>query len=456
MEIKSNRVLLLLSIGVLMAGLDLTIVGPALPIIKKIFDVEQQMISWTFLMYILTYLISITFFAKLSDIYGRKKIFMLCVILFALGSFIISICWNFKILLIGRAIQGFGASGVFPVSAAIIADIFPVEKRGRALGSIGAALGLSFIIGPLIAGILLKFFSWQTLFLVNLPIALILIIGCFLVLPNKNKVNDKVKIDWGGILLLGLFLGTFIYSINAINFQNIKDSLLDYKVYPFFIMLLFLFIGFIFFESKSKNPIINLKIFKSKQISLVSIIAICTGIFQACFVFIPDFAVFTFGVDSSKSSFMLIPSVLALAIGSTISGKMLDKMSSKIVVITGTAFALLGCLLIYLLASHLFWFYLASILIGLGLSFLGGPSLRYIYLHEVPEEERASTQGLLNIFLTLGQLLGTTLIGLVSASGGSNTINYPIAFFYISIILSGVVLLGLFLKKNETYNTSKA
>lgn len=109
---------------------------------------------------------------------------------------------TFEYLLIGRAIQGFGASGIFPVANALVGDLFPVEKRGRILGLIGAVFGLAFMIGPFLAGTLLLYFQWHVLFIINLPISFILIYYSFKVLPSKSVMGVN-RIDWGGINLVG-------------------------------------------------------------------------------------------------------------------------------------------------------------------------------------------------------------------------------------------------------------
>ena len=192
----NNRILFLLFVGVFMGSLDIGIVGPALPSIQTYFIVNERVLSWVFTIYILFFMIGTPLMAKLSDIYGRKSIYILDIFLFAVGSLITITSFSFEMLLIGRAVQGIGAGGIFPVANAFIGDIFPPEKRGSALGILSSVWGLSSVLGPVLGGLLLNY-SWQLLFIINLPIAAGVLIGSIYILP-KSVRNRKIVFDWSG------------------------------------------------------------------------------------------------------------------------------------------------------------------------------------------------------------------------------------------------------------------
>ena len=445
---KNTKILILLFIGVLMGALDISIVGPALPSIEKSINIEPKLVGWIFSIYVLLQLTGIPLFAKLSDIFGRRMIYVASVSIFALGSLVVVFSNSFGLLLFGRAIQGFGASGIFPVALAVVGDVISPEKRGAALGMIGAVFGLAFLIGPILAGSLLAYFQWNSLFLINIPIAVFIIIGSLKLLPSHKIISDK-KLDISGIILLGSFLTTFALGINSIDPKHFIESIISFKVIAFTAGTIVFFVMFIFIERKAHSPIIKIDMFYSRQIRLVGFIAVATGAFQSSVVFIPAFAVNLFGVTSSKASFMLLPVVLASAIGSPVSGKMLDKLGSRVIVIAGLLAAAIAIFSLSMTRTSIIHFYTTGALLGLGVSMLMGPPLRYIMLNEVPPQERALTQGLLTVFIAIGQIAGSAIISVIIASGTNMIQGYRTAFFSLSLLMIFVMLFSFYLKNRQ-------
>lgn len=412
---NSSKILILLFSGVLMGALDISIVGPAIPSIEESIKIDQRSVGWIFSIYVLFNLMGISLFAKLSDLFGRRKIYIISVSIFGLGSLWVALANSFEMILIGRAIQGFGASGIFPVATATVGDIFPPEKRGRVLGLIGMVFGVAFIIGPLLAGTFLSFFSWNSLFLINLPISVFIILGALKFLPNKKIVSEKA-IDWKGIVFLAILLSSFAFGINHIDSQNFIMSFSNPMVYVFLIVSVFVFPLFVVIENRAKFPIIKMDMFFKRQIRLVGIIAFGTGLIQASFVFFPAYAIKAFDVEIQNASFMLVPIVLATAIGSPFFGRMLDKYGSRLIIFLGILMMMVGFYLVSVFITDKTIFYIAGVFIGLGLSVLSGSSLRYIMLNEVPAVDRALTQGMVTIFISMGQLTGGALIGALLAT----------------------------------------
>jgi len=437
---KRNKLILgLLFVGVLMAALDISIVGPAIPSINQSLKLNEQNVSWIFSIYILFSLMGISLFARLSDIYGRKIFYIIAVGIFGIGSVIVSFADDINILLLGRAIQGFGASGIFPVASAVVGDIFPPEKRGRALGLIGMVFGIAFLIGPVIAGVMLTFFKWNSLFLLNVPLVGFIIFGSWKLLPGKLD-NLQVSIDWKGIVLLGLVLGTFTFGINSIDSKDFVVSFLNFKVFGMLGISIFLFAVFLINEYKAKMPIFKLTLFNSKQVRIVGFLALGTGLYQATFVFIPNLTVKVFDVLPSTASFMLLPTVFIMAITSPVSGRLIDKVGSKMVIVVALFLMFAGMSLLNLVLLTKFVYYTAGILLGMGLAVLAGSSLRYIMLNEVNATERASSQGILTILISVGQLIASALIGSFTSSYHNSVQGYKIVFGILAFLS---LLLGL-------------
>ena len=209
MSDQSKKLLLtLLFVGVLMGALDLAIIGPALPAIKAEFGMPDRQLAILLNAYVLCQLIGTPLLAKLSDRFGPRAIYILSISIFAAGSVLLVVADSAGALFAGRALQGFGAGGIFPVATAVIATELPDKERGPALGILGVVFGLAFLLGPILGGILLQF-AWQWLFLINVPIAALLIFGAVKLLPAGGSAGDQ-PFDYAGTALLATGLTTIL------------------------------------------------------------------------------------------------------------------------------------------------------------------------------------------------------------------------------------------------------
>jgi EmrB/QacA subfamily drug resistance transporter len=449
-----NKVLLVLFLGVLMGALDIAIVAPALPAIQKFFGIGDRILTWTFTIYVLFNLIGTPLMAKLSDTFGRRSVYTLDITLFALGSLIVALSPAnlFAMLLVGRALQGFGAGGIFPVASAVIGDTFPPEKRGGALGLIGAVFGLAFLIGPILGGIILTVTGWQWLFIINLPIALIVIIMGWQLLPVSRPATSRA-FDWAGMLILSVLLASLAFGLNQIDTQNFFSSLVSLNVWPFLLTGIILLFVFPQIEKKADSPILNLSLFKSRQTVLASMLSAGAGLGESGMVFIPALAVAAMPtiINTHNASYLLMPVVLAMAVGSPLVGRLLDKFGSKVMVFSGTLLLAVGMLMLSnsTLISALWGFIAAAAVIGLGLSSLLGAPMRYIMLNEASAAERTSAQGLITLFTSVGQLTSSALVGAVAASMGGGVKGYGTAYMVIGIVAGIMVILTLGLKNRQ-------
>ncbi len=428
-----NRLLLVLFVGVLMGALDIAIVGPALPAIQASFGVDDRALAWVFTIYVLANLVGTPLMAKLSDRAGRRSIYVLDVALFAAGSLVVALSPSFAVLLAGRAIQGLGAGGIFPVASAVIGDTFPVEKRGSALGLIGAVFGIAFLVGPILGGVILFALNWHWLFLINLPIAAVLIVAAMRLLPSARP-QVRRPFDWVGMIVLAVLLTALSYGLNQLDTANLTASIASPQVWGFLLLAIVLIPVFAFVERRAKDPVLHLSLFSARQMALVNVFAALSGLAEAAVVFVPALLVAAFGVPESTSSFMLLPIVLIMAVGSPLAGRTLDRTGSRTVVLIGTSVLAVGLLMVGALPVSLVLFYVAGALVGLGLSWLLGAPLRYIMLNEAPRSQRAAAQGALALSTRVGQLIGGALVGAIAASRGGGTMGYQEAFLAVGVI----------------------
>ena len=445
---KRNQILGVLFLGVLMGALDIAIVGPALPAIQAGFAIDSRASAWIFTIFVLFNLMGSPLMAKLSDRFGRRDVYILDIILFAIGSLLVAMSSSFWLLLVGRAIQGFGAGGIFPVAAAVIADTFPEEDRGKALGITGAVFGLAFLLGPMLAGIILKFATWNWLFLINLPIALYLIVQGFRLLPTDKPDNVR-PFDIAGVISLSVLLASLTLGLSAIDSSHLLASLSSVKVYPFLLLAVILVPIFWQLEKRAADPILRPGLLGSSQVKLASLFSIGAGLIEAAMVFIPALAIALFNIEKSTASFMLLPLILALAFGAPTAGRMLDRVGVKPVIFTGLLLLAIGLLLFGFTASNIVMFYVSGALVGLGLSSLLGAPLRYLMLAEAGKDERGASQSLLTIFTSSGQLVGGALIGAIAASSAIPANGYQKAIIVLGFVSLAMLPFALALKGKE-------
>ncbi len=442
---KRNKILSVLFFGVLMGALDIAFIGPALPAIQKGFGVDERALAWISSIYVLFNLIGTPLMARLSDALGRRAVYVMDLALFAVGSLIVAAAPTFGLLLVGRAVQGLGAGGIFPVASAVIGDTFPPERRGRALGLIGAVFGIAFLVGPIFAGVILFLLSWHWIFIVNLPISLALIAASLRVLPATRPAKRR-EFDALGMVVLATLLAGLAFGISQINTANLASSLTALNVWPFLLTALLLAPVFVIVERGALDPVVRVSLFGSRQVVLASFLSAGAGLGEASVVFVPTLVVAAFGVTPYTASFMLLPAVLAMAVGAPLSGRILDRKGSKIVVLAGTALIAAGMVLVGLLANNLVAFFTASVLVGLGLSSLLGAALRYIMLNEAAATERAAAQGIISLEMSLGFLIGAALVGAIAASRGGGVAGFSAAFLVVGMVYFLLTVLSLGLK----------
>ncbi len=455
METKQrNRILTLLFFGVLMGALDIAILGPALPSIRSEYGVDERSLAWMFSSYVLFQLLSTPLMAKLSDLYGRRWIYILDISLFALGSLLVALSPSYPLVILGRAVQGFGAGGIFPVASAVIGDTFPPEKRGGALGMIGAVFGVAFLIGPLLGGVILALAAWRWLFLINLPIALVVILFSLRLLPVSRPATVR-HFDALGMILLALFLAALTLGLNQLDAANLTASLLSLPVGGSLLLALTLLVILVQVEKRAEHPLLPARLFNRRQLGLTYFLSAGAGLMEASLVFVPLMAVSGLasqGINERNATWLLIPAVLAMAVGAPLSGRMLDRIGSRNVILAGTSIMTFGFVVFALLGTSIAFFLLSGMLVGLGLTALLGAPIRYIMLSEALPQERTLAQGIVTLFTSIGQLIGSAIIGAMVVSFGVDNIfvGYRAAFVLVALTSLSLIILATLLKRRAS------
>jgi EmrB/QacA subfamily drug resistance transporter len=433
METEKNKSSLALLMAVYLAGifmgaLDTGIVTPAREIIQNNFGVDSQTGIWMITIYTLAYAASIPVMGKLADRVGRKTIYLISIILFGIGSLLCGLSnftHNFWFLVGARAIQAIGGGGIMPIATAEFGTSFPKEKRGMALGLVGAVYGIANIFGSLAGSALLDIFgrqNWEYIFYVNIPITVFIIVAGLLALPNHRDKEAK-KIDLAGILIVTVMVLSFLYGLKNINFFNFGATVTSVSVYPYLIAFVVLLPVLIIVERRAQDPVLNLKYFTSLRIIVALAVAFIAGFVLMGIVFIPQFCENALKVPAGSGGYFTMILALLSGVSAMTSGRMLDKIGAKRVLQLGFAISLAGALFLFFVAAP--WPGIVTVvaslmLLGLGLGFTMGAPINYMMLENIPDKEASSGLATLSLIRSIGTTIAPAImVGFIANAGMS-------------------------------------
>jgi multidrug resistance protein len=441
----ARRLMPVLFVGVFMAALDTAIIGPAIPALRAAFGVDNRAIGLVMSVFILFSLCATALMAKLSDRYGRRPIYLASTAIFALGSLLIAVAPSFWLVIVSRAIQGIGAGGITPTASAVVGDTFAPAERGKALGLIGATYGMAFVLGPPLAALLLVALSWRWIFLINLPIAFLVVIMGARVLPSVPTIGTQPPLDRRGILVTFVLLAALMLAIT-----HVLDEFSGLLLWPWFLgaaaALLAALIGV---EARAEQPLIPLTLFANRQLAVTYGLALAAGFGMGAIVFVSSIATAGYGVTANRVGFVLLPLVLGSMFGSMGAGRLLNRIGARSILLVGFGLLTLGYAALSVTRFGLTGFICASIPVGLGLGVVVGGAMRSIAIDEAPAALRASAQGLINICNAIGTLLAAAVISAIADFSGSGIAAFALAYQCVAALMLLALLLSFALRNDR-------
>ena len=432
----------MLFVGVFMAALDAAIIAPAIPALRAAFGVDNSQIGLMTIVFGLCSLSSTALMANLSDRYGHRPIYLINISGFALGSLLIALSPNFGMVLVGRAIQGISAGGITPTASAVVGDAFPPAERGKILGLIGATFGMAFLIGPVVASLMLNVLSWQWIFLINLPIAVIILVMGARALPVSATVTDQRPFDYAGITVVVLMLTSLMMGID-----RVLDHALGVTIWPGLLGVAALCVPLlIWVERRAAQPIVPLNLFSTRQLVTTYTLCVGAGFGMGSVMFISSVAVAAFNTHPKQAGLLLIPLVICSSAASMGFGRVQNRLGARAVMLWGFGTLVAGSALLGLAAAQ-FWLYmLSTLLIGAGVGIVVGGTLRTVVLDEVQTHERAVAQGLVNIGIAMGNLLVVAILSALADRAGGGLSGLSVAYLAAAGVMVGMMLISLGLR----------
>lgn len=408
---KLNWVVAGLLLGLFVGALDQTIVSTAMPtVVTELGGFEFYV--WVFSAYMIATVIATPIFGKLSDIYGRKLFFQLGLAIFLIGSVLCGIAGSMTELVIYRAVQGIGGGALMPIAFAVIFDIFPPEKRGKMNGLFGAVFGLSSVLGPSLGAYITDYIDWRWVFYINVPIGFA---AMFLIHYGYRESQSfrKQRIDWAGATTLVAGILSFMFAIELGGAETFAWG--SPQIIGLFGAFAVCSVLFLAVERRTKDPIVELKLFQNRLFTASQAISFFYGIMMmAGATYIPLFIQGVYGESASAAGQTLTPMMLAVVASSVAGGPLVSRLSYRSIMLLSTAILAVAMVLLGTMTIDtprwVVTMYMVLVGLGIGVNFV---VLNISALHGLPGQYKGAAISLLTFFRTIGSALGVTVLGVV-------------------------------------------
>jgi EmrB/QacA subfamily drug resistance transporter len=456
---KKWWVLATVACGTFMATLDSSIVNIALPTLTKVLHTDLRSIKWVIVVYLLTITCTLLPFGRLSDLYGRKKIFQVGFVVFTIGSLLCGFATTLDQLILSRMFQGLGASMLMANGPAIITSAFDLRQRGKALGVLSMVVSMGLVSGPSIGGFLITHMGWRSIFLVNIPIGFIGLYFARKYLWNPGPKPKHGPFDWGGSFIQMLMLLSFILFVDPPTFTIAGSKPILIPRWLLGTTLLALSWVFFTVQRQVPSPILDFSLFKVRTFWAANLANFLNFIsYSALLVLMPFYLEEVLVYTPQQAGYLMSTIPLTVFIVAPISGALSDKMGSRGLCALG---AFVAGAALFLMAgfpgtglterSQQGMIILALCSIGLSSGLFQSPN-NVALMSSIPPDKLGVASALMATIRNLGLVTGTGLAAKVFSWKHSETGDF-LSALHFALLMAGILAFGAIaasLAKKET------
>jgi EmrB/QacA subfamily drug resistance transporter len=421
------------SMALLMGSIDQTIVATALPRLQHDLHTTVNWSGWTITAYQLGAVLTLPVAGRVADLYGRKKVFMICVVIFTASSLACGLSTSIYMLVPLRAIQAIGGGAFMPSASGIVSESFG-KDRDRAIGMFTSIFPLGALIGPVLGGIITQDWSWRGIFLINIPIGVLLVILGLRILPGSAPRVAK-RPDFAGTALLGVLLVSAMYGITTLG--SGKESIISI---PFLVPEAIAVIFAVLLSRQmraAENPIIPIRLLRERHFATMNLIALLYGGTALGFAtLVPLYAHDRYHIQIFQAGTVLTARAIGAVAVASITSFLLRRIGYRIPMVVGFALGAAGLELLSIAPHGLstyFWLALGAMVLGLG-GGISAPATNNAILSFAPDEV-ASISGLRGMFRQIGGMITISVTTAIVARSSNEGIALGHAFTIFALVI---------------------
>jgi EmrB/QacA subfamily drug resistance transporter len=409
-ETNRKAVLIAVMLANFLAAIDVSIVGTAMPTIIGTLG-GLPIMSWVFSAFLLASTVTVPIYGKLSDLYGRKIIFMLGAAFIIIGSILCALSGSMVQLIIFRVVQGLGAGGVMAVATTIIGDIFTVEERGKMQGLLSSVWGVSAILGPLLGGLMIKFLSWEWVFYINVPVGIIVMVVLYGAL-QENIERKKHSIDYIGSFTLAVSMTTYLLALLS---GGSEYAWVSPQILGLFAIAIVFFIWFYVNERRVSEPMISFELFRNPTIAVACAANfLIGGVLTGLSSYVPSYVQGVLGDSPTMAGTVLMPLSIGWPLASFIGGSRLVQWGYRRTALLGVGGIGIASVLLTFTTIGLGEWYPMAVLFVMGFG-MGLCTMAFIVATQttVTWNQRGIATASLQFIRSLGSAVGVAIMGAV-------------------------------------------